>query len=82
MNPRIRQYIFGLIFFAVGIYHLYLRDALEASLYAMAGLAFVVNTLALEPRFIQHKKVLGIITWVLIIITIVIFLYLIQFKYL
>jgi hypothetical protein len=82
MNARIRQYLFGTIFFGVGIYQLISKDYLEASLYCLAGLAFVFNTLTSEPRFLPQKRILVVITWILIIVTAVLFLYLIQFKYL
>jgi hypothetical protein len=80
MNSITRQYIFGLIFFAVGVYHLWVGDYLEATLYCLAGLAFVVNTLTAEPKLVEYKKVLVVLSWVLIIATVVVFLYLLQFK--
>ena len=82
MNQRTRQYLFGFIFFAVGIYQLSQHDALEASLYMAAGTAFVFNSLAMEPRLIAYKKGLAIITWGLIIGTGILLLWLVQFKYL
>jgi uncharacterized membrane protein len=82
MNPRTRQYLFGLIFIGVGIYQVVKNDLLEASLYGIAGAAFIFNTLATDPSFHAHKKVLVIITWSLMIIAGVLFLYLLQFKYL
>lgn len=82
MNAQTRQYLFGLIFLGVGIFQLIKRDMLEASLYIVAGAAFVFNTLATEPRLFNYKKTLVIITWTLIIAAGVLFLYLLQFKYL
>ena len=82
MNARTRQYLFGVIFLGVGIYYMAKQDWLEAMLYSIAGSAFIANTLALEPRLIQYKKTLAIITWVLIISTGLIFLYVLQFKFL
>ena len=81
MNSLARQYLFGSIFFAVGIYHLWIKEYLEASLYCLAGLAFIVNTLTSEPRLIAQKKVLVAISWVLIIATSVLFLYLLQSRF-
>lgn len=81
MNPRTRQYLFGLIFLGVGIYHIVKDDLLEASLYITAGAAFVFNTLATEPSLQQHKKTLVIVTWTLMIAAGILFLYLLQFKY-
>jgi hypothetical protein len=82
MNAQTRQYLFGAIFFAIGIYQLYKKDFLEASLFLSGGLAFAANTLVSEPRLAAYKKLLVIFTWMLIIVTGLIFLYVIQFKYL
>ena len=81
MNSRIRQYLFGAIFIGVGIYYLTQEDELEALLYCLAGLCFVVNSLVSEPALINFRRVLTITTWVLIVITGLLFLWVIQFKY-
>ena len=62
MSSLTRQYLFGTIFFAVGIYHLWIKEYLEASLYCIAGLAFVVNTLTSEPKLYEYKKILVIVS--------------------
>jgi hypothetical protein len=82
MNARQRQYLFGIIFLGFGIYQLVLKDMLEASLYMVAGAAFIFNTAASEPSLSKHKKLLVVITWVLIITAGLLFLYLLQFKFL
>lgn len=82
MNPRTRQYLFGLIFIGVGIYQFVKKDLLEAFLYSAAGSAFIFNTLASEPSLHAYKKVLVITTWTLMIVAGVLFLYLLQFKFL
>lgn len=82
MNSKTRQYVFGIIFLAVGVYQLVINDLLEFSLYGMAGAAFIVNALTMEPRFSSQKKPLVIVSWILIAGTGVLFLYLLQFKYL
>lgn len=81
MNARTRQYLFALVFMGVGAYQLYRQDYVEASLYFLAGLAFLFNTLTSEPRLFQYKKTLVAVTWVLIVVTGLAFLYLMQFKY-
>lgn len=81
MNSLSRQYLFGSIFFAVGIYHLWIKDYLEASLYCLAGLAFIVNTLTSEPRLVEYKKILVAISWILIISTAILFLWLLQSRF-
>lgn len=82
MNARTRQYLFGIIFLGVGIYYIVKQDWLEALLYSIAGSAFISNTLAAEPRLVQYKKTMAIITWALIICTGLVFLYVLQFKFL
>jgi hypothetical protein len=82
MKSLSRQYLFGSLFIAVGIYQLVIKDYLEFSLYALAGTTFIVNALAMEPRFVQYKKPLVIISWLLIAGTGILFLWLLQFKYL
>jgi hypothetical protein len=82
MNSQTRQYLFGLIFVGVGIYQLMINDYLEFSMYAVAGLAFIFNALTFEPKLFSYKKSLVIISWVLIGATGLLFLYLLQFKYL
>jgi len=82
MNAKTRQYILGLIALGVGGYYVYRKDYLEAALYLLAGLSFIANTLVSEPRLVSYKKALTIITWILIITTGLVFLYVIQFKYL
>lgn len=81
MNSRTRQYLFGSLFFAVGIYQFVNKDYLEFSLYCIAGLAFIVNTLTFEPKLASYKKPLVILSWLMIGATGILFLYLLQFKY-
>jgi hypothetical protein len=82
MNARTRQYLFGLIFIGVGIYYALNRDYLELCLYGFAGIAFVANALTMEPALARFKKPMVIISWLLIITTGILFLYMLQFKYL
>jgi hypothetical protein len=82
MDSRTRQYLFGLIFFAFGIYEFTKNDPLEAAVYLSAGLAFICNNLVSEPRLYEYKKVLVALTWILIIAAGGIFLYVLQFKFL
>ncbi len=77
-----RHYLFGVLFIALGIYYIVTRDYLEFSLYGCAGLAFIVNALAMDDRAARYKKNLTILSWVLIAASGILFLYLLQFKYL
>jgi hypothetical protein len=81
MKSQTRQYLFGAIFVAVGIYQLAIKEYLEFGLYSAAGLSFVVNALTFEPKLHPYKKSLVATTWVLIAATGLLFLYLLQFKY-
>jgi len=81
MNSQTRQYLFGLIFIAVGCYQFYINDMLEFWMYACAGSAFIVNALTAEPSLIQYKKPLVILTWMLIIVTGILFFYLLRYKF-
>ena len=80
MNSQTRQYLFGLIFIGVGVYQIVVKDYLEFSLYFTAGLAFIVNALTFEARLLPYKKILVSVSWVLIVGTGILFLYLLQFK--
>jgi hypothetical protein len=82
MNSYRRQYLFGALFLSFAIYQAVVGDMLEFSLYGIAGLAFILNASTFEPRLIAYKKPLVITTWLLIAVTGVLFLYLLQFKYL
>jgi len=81
MSSTSRQYVFAAIFIAVAIYQATRKDYLEVILYTMAGTAFILNALSLEPRLEPYKRVLVITTWVLIVATGIFFLYMLQFKF-
>lgn len=81
MNATQRQYLFGFIIFGIGIYYIVRGAWFESSLYLVAGLAFVVNALTLEPKLAKYRKSLIVISWILIISTGLLLLYLIQFHW-
>ena len=81
MNATQRQYLFGLIFLAVGIYYVTRQSWVEAPLYLVGGSAFIANGLTIEPRLAKYKKPLTIISWILIIATGLLLLYLAQFHW-
>ena len=77
-----RLYLFGVALFAVAIYQVVQqKDLLESSLYFCAALTFAVNGLTGEPALAPYKKILVIASWLLIVVTAVLFLYLMQFKF-
>jgi hypothetical protein len=73
-------YLFPIFFIGIGIYQMFRVDFLEASLYILAGSAFVFNALASEERFAEHKKILGTITWILLGISLLLFFWVLQFN--
>jgi hypothetical protein len=81
MNANIRQYLFAAVFIGVGVYNIAVGEYLESSLYIMAGASFALNQMVNEPRLVRHKKQLVIATWTFIILTAVLFLYLLQSRY-
>ena len=81
MNATKRQYLFGLIFIGVGIYYLTVQNFLEFSLFGVAGLSFIVNAMTLDAKFAAYKKTLVPVSWVLILPTALLFLYLVQFRW-
>ena len=80
MSSLIRQYAFGTFFLIFGIYQATMKDYLEVTLYMTAGAAFIFNSLSKESRLANFKAALVVITWALIIIAAVLFLYVLQFK--
>jgi hypothetical protein len=74
------QYLFSGFFLLFGAYQMYEGAWLEASLYTLAALAFIFNSLASHKKFERHKKVLVIITWTLMIATALLFVWFLQFK--
>lgn len=82
MKAHSRQYLFAFVFVALAVYELVKNDLSEFSLYALAGGAFILNALSMEPWLSRYRKPLVIFCWILIGATGILFLYLLQFKYL
>lgn len=81
MRSSSRQYIFATIFIGVGVYQAVKGDMVEFWFYLMAGSAFILNALSIEPRLAAYRKALVIAAWILIGATAVFFVYLLQFKF-
>jgi hypothetical protein len=62
------QYIVGAIMMAFSAYQLTLPNYWEFSLYFTAGLAFIVMGLIKDRTFEEHRKMLTIISWMLILL--------------
>ena len=80
MNNKSLTLAFAIGFFILGLYNLYRMDLQEVGLYFLAALAFTFNVLASEPKLLRFRKPFTIITWVLMVVTGLLFLYLLQFK--
>ncbi|GIV37686.1 MAG: hypothetical protein KatS3mg032_2065 [Cyclobacteriaceae bacterium] len=81
LNTQNRQYLFGALFFAFGLYQAWTRDFLEFALYASAGAAFIGNALIAEPALAAWRKWLIIADWALIIVASLLFLAVIRYRY-
>lgn len=61
------QYIIGALFIGFAIYQIYRNEPWEFAMYSVAGAAFITIGLVKDNKFEQHKKLLNIISWILII---------------
>jgi hypothetical protein len=82
MNSRVRQYIFGGVFFVLGVYLWTQSNTLYAWTCFLTGISFIVNALTFEPALESYKKPLTILAWILIAVTAIMFLWVLQFSYL
>ena len=80
MNPHNRLYLYGALLLVFGGYQLFLSHRWECALYGMAGVCFFVNGFTSEPFFSNYRKPMVVFSWVSIMATAVLFLYILQFK--
>lgn len=80
MKPYIIRYLVGVIFLLLALYKLSEGVRFEGTLYLLMGFAFIVMGVINNKIWVQHEKLLTIISWVLIITSCLMFLYLIQFN--
>lgn len=59
-------------------YQLFVQDYWEAALYTSAGLAFIVMGLISNDVLPGYKKILNVISWILIIVAVFLFLFLVR----
>ncbi len=62
------QYLIAILMLVFSVYQLTLPDYWEFSLYFSAGLAFLVMGMIKNDLFPNHRRVLTIISWVMIFI--------------
>lgn len=72
------QYIISLVILAFALYQLTLPDYWEFSLYFFAGLSFLVMGMIKSKNFDKYLKVLTILSWILIILTGFLFLFMVR----
>lgn len=82
MNSHKQFYLWGAALIAFGAYNLYQGDAFEFALYALAGVTFIINALPYQPALLPYRRILVIASWIFIFATAVLFLYMLQFKFL
>jgi hypothetical protein len=78
MKKLSTQYLVGIAMLFFSLYQLSKPDFWEATLYLSAGLAFISMGLIKDNVFEQHKKLLTIVSWALIIISGFMLLFLIR----
>ena len=61
------QYLVGAVMIAFSLYQIYVKQFWEFSLYFSAGLAFVTMGLIVRNVFPKQKRLLNVVSWVLII---------------
>jgi len=71
------QYLIALASIGFSVFQLYRDDLREFALYFTLGLAFAVMGLAKEDQFKKHKW-LPVLSWVLVIATGIIFLFVLR----
>jgi hypothetical protein len=70
------RYLIGTLFVLFGGYQLYLNALLDSALYASLGLGFIVMALIKDQVFPKQQKALNFLSWILIAIGCLSFLYL------
>jgi len=72
------QYLVGGIMIAFSMYQVYLDDLWEFALYATGGAAFISVGLIKDNAFKNHKKLLSVVSWILILLTAFLFFFLVR----
>lgn len=79
MNKRLtHEYGFTIAFFALAIYQLLKPNYMEMALYLVAGTAFLLMGLIKNGYFAKYKKLVDIISWILIVATVFYFLFMLR----
>ncbi|MBL3657764.1 hypothetical protein [Fulvivirga sediminis] len=79
MKKAITQYLVGVAMLLFAIYQIYRQDYWEFSLYITAGMAFIVMGLIKNKALpVGYSRLLNSVSWILIIMAGLLFLFLIQ----
>jgi preprotein translocase subunit Sss1 len=77
-KPARKQYIPALLLVVFAFYQLSKPDYWEFTMYLMAGVSFLLMGLIKEGWMSQYKKVLDAVSWTLIGLTVILFLYMVS----
>lgn len=73
------RYLVGAAMLCMAVYQALKPDIWECLLYATAGAAFITMALLTDNVFPGARKLLNVLSWVLIIAAVLIFLFVLQF---
>jgi len=73
-----KQYIPALLLIVFALYQLIKPDYWEFTMYLMAGVSFLLMGLIRDGWMSQYKKILDAVSWILIGLTVVMFLYMVS----
>lgn len=72
------RYLIGGAMILFGLFEVYRGNFWESSLYFTAGLAFVSIGMLMSERFLPYKKILNVVSWVLILAAVLLFFFLLR----
>jgi len=71
-------YLAGTLFLLLCVYRLFFGAYIEATMYLSLAIGFGITGIIKNELYLHHGKLLGIISWVMIFIALLIFLYLLR----
>jgi len=71
-------FLAGTLFFFLGLYKIFIYDYWEATMYMALGIGFSITGILKNDLFLSSKRLLEVVSWVMIFIAIFIFLFLLR----
>ncbi len=71
-------YLAGVLFLLLALYRLFYGSYLDSIMYFALGIGFSITGIIKNQLYLQHHKVLGIVSWIMIFVTLFIFLFLLR----